>query len=127
MEAPDARDRVVIPEWDAAGEKGLAQIVEISYGKGGMRFARGAKVFFNSDVELLRTALEPAAATGLKRGRLRNFAHAEETAIEFASSEFAAFRGSYLQVVKTRDSKFHVKREYLRKGDFVPARKDAKR
>jgi hypothetical protein len=90
-------------------------------------FARGAKIFFNSDVELLRTALEPAAATGLKRGRLRNFAHAEETAIEFASSEFAAFRGSYLQVVKTRDSKFHVKREYLRKGDFVPARKDAKR
>ena len=107
MEPADAWDRVVVGDLDAASEQDLAEFVDVGCHEGGVSFFRRAKICFYSDVELLSTALEPAAAAGPERFRLLNFGQAEERAVKFAGSGFTALGSGYLQMIELGNVGFH--------------------
>jgi hypothetical protein len=107
VETADAGERVVVSNLDAANEQGLAQFVEVGYDEGGMSFSGGEEMFFDADVELLRTALEPAAAARAERLGLLDFGQAEERAIKFAGGGFATLRSGDLKVIEVCDTSFH--------------------
>ena len=105
--AASAGDGGILGDLDIAGEESLAEIVEAGDGEGGMGFASGMEIRLHADVELLRAAFEPAAATRLERCRLWNFAQAQESPVEFASGRFAPRGSGYLKVIEMRDLTFH--------------------
>jgi len=59
-----AGDRGVIRNFDSASVQGLPQVVEVAGDEGGMRFLGRAEIWLDTDVELLGSTLEPAAAAG---------------------------------------------------------------
>jgi hypothetical protein len=118
VETGDARERVVVGNLNAASEQSAAQLVEVSDNKSGMSFPGGVKLPFDADVELLRAALEPAAATGAERLGLFNFGQAEERAIKFASGGFATLRSGDLQVIEMGDVSFHRQYKIPVRGRF---------
>lgn len=107
MEPADAWDRVVVGDLDAASEQDLAEFVDVGCHEGGVSFFRRAKICFYSDVELLSTALEPAAAAGPERFRLLNFGQGEERAVKFPGSGFTSLRRGDLQVIELDDAGSH--------------------
>jgi len=105
--APDADDRDVIDDIDAASEKGLPQIGEVVYSKGWVSFFSGTEVALNSNVKLLRSALKPASRAAAEGFRLCDFWQAEEPPVKFASGRLASFRGCNLKVIEIGDAKCH--------------------
>jgi len=66
-EATRAGEGKVVGDLDAVSEQCLPQFVEIAGSEGGVGFFRGTEVFFDADVNLLTSALEPAAAARTER------------------------------------------------------------
>jgi len=73
VEAANTGNGSIVDEFDAAGEKGLAQIREITHGEGRMSLFGGTEVTLDPDVKLLRAALEPASAASAEGLGLFNF------------------------------------------------------
>jgi len=107
VKTTDAWDGVIVGDFEAASEESLPQFVEVAGGKSGMRLLGGAKILLDPDMELLGTALEPAAASRSKWLRLFNFAQAQERAVEISRGGFAAFRSSNLKVIELCDRRLH--------------------
>ena len=107
--AARARDGVVIGNFNAAGQEGLAQLVQLGDSEGGMSFSGGTEIGLDADVELLRATIEPAAASGTERIGLFNLGHAEEEAVKFASGGFAAWGSGDLDVIEVFNSKEHCR------------------
>jgi hypothetical protein len=107
VETADAGDGSVVRDFEAASEESVAQFVEVGSSKSGVRFSGGAKILFDADVDLLGTALEPAAASGTKRLRLLDFSHSQKHAVKIVGRGFAAFRSSNLNVIDTRNLGLH--------------------
>jgi len=118
VEPVDSWDGGVVRNLYTASEERLPEVVEVGDCESGMGLARGEKILFDADVELLGAAREPAPAAGLERGGLWNFAQAEAIAIEIASGGFAACGSGDLEMVETCDLKFHIQERIPARGRF---------
>jgi hypothetical protein len=107
VKAAHSGERVVVGDLNAAREQDVAQFVEVGHDEGGMSLPGGAKIRFDADVELLRTALKPAAAAGAERLRLFDFGQPEKRPIKFAGGGFATLRSRDLKVIEMSDADFH--------------------
>lgn len=96
------------PSFYGVGDQRLAQLVEPSDRESRVGLLGWPKGGFDTDVELLIAALEPAAAASAERSGLLDFSQAENRAVEFASGEFAALRSGYLDVVDAHDQTIHL-------------------
>lgn len=105
--AARAGEGSVIGNFNAAGQQGLTQLVQVAGDEGRMGLSGGAEIGLDADVELLRAAFEPAAASGAERFGLWNFREAQQRTIELAGGGFACFRSSDLDVIELCDSKGH--------------------
>jgi hypothetical protein len=73
-----------------------------------MRFFRGAKVSFHSDVKFLRAALKPAAPSITENGRLFDFLHAEDRTVKLARRRLAPLRRGDLNVIEMQNMRYHA-------------------
>ena len=99
---PSARKVVVLDDFHAASAKNLAQFVQVEHRKGRVRLLCRLKISVHPDVQLLRTALKPAAPAGPQDGRLFNLFHAQECAVEFLRRGFASLGRRDLNVIDPR-------------------------
>jgi hypothetical protein len=103
-EAARSGERAIVGGLYSVGDQRLADLIEIADGESGVGLFRGAKIGFDSDVDLLITALEPAPASGSQGSRLFDFTQAQNRAVEFASGGFATRWSCQLDVV---DASYH--------------------
>ena len=87
LAAASAGEGGVIYNFNTSSEQSLAQLVQVAGDEGGMSFSGRAEIGLDADVELLRAAFEPAAASGTERVRLGNLGQAKEGAVKFASRD----------------------------------------
>ena len=93
---------VIVDDLHAAGLQCSAQFVQIGHREGRVRFPGRLKIPFHPDVQLLRTALEPAASASAQDGRLLDLLHPQERAIEIPGRRFASLGRRDLNVIDAR-------------------------
>ena len=114
--------RVVVNGLHAVGDQKLAELTEITDGESRVRFFRGVKIGFDTDVDLLIAAFEPASAAAAQRSGLFDFTQAENRAVEFASRGFATLWSRQLNVVDTHDHGFFQTRLPQDRDSYSPCR-----
>jgi hypothetical protein len=102
--AAGAGQRVIFSDLYGAGEQRFTQLAEIRDSESRMRLFGRLERYFDANVNLLISALEPASAPCTKRRRLFDFAQPENRAVKFASGGLAACWRSQLDVV---DASYH--------------------
>lgn len=100
VEAPNAGERIIVGDLDAAREQCLAQLLRVVGNERGMGFLRGTEISFDADVNLLGATAEPASAARAKRFRLFYLLHSEERTIKIARGGFAALWSGNLNVIE---------------------------
>src|SRR5579863_4555747 len=86
-----------------------------------MRFPGWLKIQFHPDVNLLRSALEPAASARAQDWRLFNFLHPHVRAVELSSRCFASRGTGELNVIDARHAGLHTDQNSMpQKTNFSP-------
>lgn len=67
----------------------------------------GVEILLDSDVHLLRAALEPAASASAQLGGLFRLRQAQQLAVKFSRRGLAAGRGGKLHVIEGEDAEGH--------------------
>ncbi len=98
---------IIVDDLHTPGAQRFAQFVQVEHREGRMRFPGGPKIPFHSDVQLLRTALEPAASTRTQDRRLLDLLHPQDRAIEISRRRFASLGRGDLNVIDARHSWIH--------------------
>ena len=102
-EARRIRERGVAAHLDPRTGQALAQPVQVVHDEPGMSFARRRERLLDTDVQLLFTNAEPAAAPPGELGRLHDLLEPEEVAVERPRVPLAPGRRSDLDVVDPRN------------------------
>ena len=102
-EAGRIRERRVAAHLDPRAREPLAQPVQVVHDEAGMSFARRRERLLDTDVQLLPTHTEPAAAPPGELGRLHDLVEPEEVAVERPRVALAAGRRGDLDVVDPRN------------------------
>ncbi len=107
VEPPFTGKVVIVHDGFAAIRKGFAKPVQVMHRESRMSFFRRSKIPLHPDVELLRAAQKPATAACPQYGRLFDFFHPENRAVEFSRRRFAALGRGDLDVIEARDVRNH--------------------
>ena len=103
-----ARKIIIVDNLHTPGAQRFAQFVQLEDREGRVRFLGCLKIPLHSDMQLLRTALKPAASARAQGRRLLDLFHPEDRAIEIPRRGFTSFRRRDLNVIDARHAWIHT-------------------
>ena len=90
---------IILDDFYTEGRQRLTQFIQMENRKSRMRLPGRPEIFLHADMQLLRSALEPAASSRVQDRWLLNFLQTQDRPIEISSRSLTTFRHGDLNVI----------------------------